>query len=396
MESVNKILFVASHLNPFAQTKGGDAQRTHLLLQACSLIGKTEVICFSDNVVSDIDNCRIIYSKALTPKKDKPESRLRKWMPLLKGWQTESFFPRDKEKSEIIRHIIKKNQYDYIITRYLPKAVECGLLDFSEKLIIDIDDLPAEEFMLFAKSAHSLSGTIRNYLFSKVALLHTRRIVKNIRFSFFSNPRQVYKRHAAFLPNIPYYQKESCTDIKFSSTKKRIFFVGDLSYYPNYNGIDYFLEYIYTPLQKRMNDVEFHIAGANLSDINRKKRWGNYPNVTVLGYVENIVQEYTDCRVVVVPVYKGAGTNIKVLEAMQMNRACIVSTFAARGYTSIFENEIDYYIAQNTADYIKELELLLTEENINQQMAAKGHAKIKRHYSFSSFQDVVKLAFYEQ
>jgi glycosyltransferase involved in cell wall biosynthesis len=396
MESVNKILFIVSHLNPFAQAKGGDAQRTHLLLQASALIGETEVICFSDNVVSDIDNCRIIYSKALTLKKYKPESRFQKWMPLLKCWQTESFFPRDKEKSEIIRNIINENQYDYIITRYLPKAVECGLLDFSEKLIIDVDDLPAEEFMLFARSSHSLSGTIRNYLFSKVAILHTRRILKDIRFSFFSNPRQVYKRNAAFLPNIPYYQEESCNDIKFSSTKKRIFFVGDLGYYPNYHGIDHFLKYIYAPLQKCMNDIEFHIAGANIVDINKKKQWKSYPNVKILGYVDNLVKEYTDCRVVVVPVYKGAGTNIKVLEAMQMNRACIVSTFAARGYTSVFENEIDYYIAQNTADYIKKLELLLTNENMNQQTAAKGHAKIKQHYSFSSFHDVVKLAFYEQ
>jgi len=396
MERAKKILFIASHLDPFASTKGGDAQRTNLLLQACARLGETEVICFSPNSVSNIDHCKIIYSKEIPEINQASGNKIQKWMPVIKCWNTESLFPRNKEKAKIVRNILNENHYDYIVTRYISKAAECGLFDFSEKLIIDVDDLPSEEFLMYAQSSLSLSGKIRNYLFSILARFHTLLIVKKIRFSFFSNPRQVYKRNAAFLPNIPYYQEKTCSDIVFSSTKKRIFFVGDLGYYPNYQGIDYFLKYVYTPLQKRINDVEFHIAGANPSDKHLKEKWENYPNVSLLGFVDDLSKEYNDCRVVVVPVYRGAGTNIKVLEAMQMNRVCVVSDFAARGYISIFDNNIDFCIAQNKEDYINKLELLLSDEKINKQMAAKGHAKVKQHYSFSAFLDIVKLAFYEK
>ncbi|MGC9151779.1 MAG: glycosyltransferase [Microbacter sp.] len=395
MKKNKKILFVASHLNPFAPSKGGDAQRTHLLIEACSKIGQTDVVCFSKNVVSDIDQCNIIYSHEIASTSKPSTNKLRKWMPVIKFWDFTALFPLNQEKAQVIRRLMEKNDYDFIVTHYLPKAAECGLFSWKDRLIIDVDDLPSDEFLMMAHASHSLSGKIRNFLLSKTAKTHTHYLLKKTRFSFFSNAEQLSAHHSAYLPNIPFYEGKSCPEPDFGVINKRIFFVGDLGYFPNFQGVDYFLKFIYTPLQKKQHDVEFYIAGATPTNSERIKSWEQYPNVKLLGYVDDLQKEYAQSRVVVVPVYKGAGTNIKVIEAMQMHRACVVSKFASRGYTSLFTNREDYFVAHNDAEFIEVLEKLLTNEQLNRQTASNGYTNMKKHYSFSAFLETVKTAFYE-
>lgn len=392
MKKPTKILFIASHLDPFSPIKGGDAQRTHLLLQACAMLGETDVICFSNNVISDIANCNIIYSKEIAPKNEEKKSKLKKWMPIIQFYKIKSLFPTNEEKAEVIRYFLNKAHYDYIVIHYLPKAMECGLLDFKDKLIVDVDDLPTEEFRMLSHESTSLSGKIRNYLFSQLARIDTNHILKKIKYSFFSNEQQIYKKQAAYLPNIPFHHEITSPPIDFNTSNKRIFFVGDLGYYPNYHGVDHFLKFIYAPLQQKINDIEFYIAGPYRSNYDQIKSWESYPNVKVLGYVQDLAKEYAMSRVVVVPIYIGAGTNIKVIEALQMNRACIVSKFASRGYQKLKDN-IDFCIAQNDLDFIEKLSQLLTNEQMNQQIATNGNAKTKQYYSFSTYLEIVKQAF---
>jgi glycosyltransferase involved in cell wall biosynthesis len=386
-----KILFVSSHLNPFAQTRGGDAQRTNLLLRSCAELGAVDVVVFQNNVIADIPNCKIVYSREITPVESLQNSKWHKWSPVLHFWNPQAFYPQNEHKAAIVKNIVSANSYDVIITRYIPKAMECGLLNYADRLVVDVDDLPSDEFLIFARSAKTLSGRIRNSLLSQIAKWNTIQILKKIKFSFFAHPEQVSKCNAAYLPNIPFYEQYTCEDIDFAKTPKRIFFIGDLRYYPNYMGINYFLEYIYKPLQQRINDVEFCIAG-KISDLDLNKKWEAYSNVRVLGFVKNIVEEYANSRVVVVPIYHGAGTNIKLLEAMQMNRACVVSDFATRGFSSVFKDDEDYCVARNDAEYIDKLEVLLTDEEYNKAIACHGYNKVKENYSYASFSTIVKQA----
>lgn len=385
-----KILFVSSHLNPFAQTHGGDAQRTNLLLRSCAELGAVDVVVFQNNVIADIPNCKIVYSREI-PVEQLQNSKWHKWYPILHFGNPRTFYPQNEHKAAIVKNIVSANSYDVIVTRYIPKAMECGLLDYADMLVVDVDDLPSEEFLIFARSAKTLSGRIRNSLLSQIAKWNTKKILRKVKFSFFSHPEQLYKCNAAYLPNIPFYEQYTCEDIDFAQTPKRIFFIGDLRYYPNYMGVDYFLEHIYKPLQQRINNVEFCIAGQVL-DLELVKKWETYPNVKVLGFVKNIVEEYMNSRVVVVPIYHGAGTNIKLLEAMQMNRACVVSDFATRGFSSVFKDEVDYCVARNDAEYIDKLGLLLTNEEYNKTIARHGYNKVKENYSYTSFSTIVKQA----
>jgi glycosyltransferase involved in cell wall biosynthesis len=391
---MTKILFIAPHLNPFEKPFGGEAQRTNLLLKSCARIMETDVVVFQENVVSNIENANVIYSRSVNlNKQSHPSGRFRKWKFLLKCYLPESIFPVNKEKASVINSILKYNkEYDFIVVRYISKAMECGVLQYANRLLIDVDDMPEDEFGIFAESAGSLSGKIRYRIMQKLAHFHTRKILRKIKSSYFANPVQVRVKNGIFLPNIPYYQEYTCVPIDEIKPEKRIFFIGDLGYMPNYQGVDRFLENVFKPLQKRMDNVHFYIAG-KINHPDLKEKWLKFPNVHLIGYVDDIKKEYEQSMVVVVPVYHGAGTNIKILESMLMNRTCVVSEFSTRGYNEVFQDGTDYLVARNDKEYIEKLSIVLNNMELNKQIASNGYHKVKKYYSFDTFLTAVKEGF---
>jgi glycosyltransferase involved in cell wall biosynthesis len=270
--------------------------------------------------------------------------------------------------------------------------MEFDLLKYAQTLWIDVDDLPEDKFRWIAKSATSRSSKVRYWLLSKIAKIHTKSIVKKIRKATFPNPNVVENFKGFYLPNIPFYST-TCISANFKQIEKRIFFIGSLSHEPNCMGIDYFLENIYPQLLKKQPDTQFYIAGAVKHSDAIFERWSACPNVHLLGFVDDLQSEYEKSRVVVVPIYNGAGTNIKVVEALQMNRACAVSEFATRGFSIFFEDRKDYFVAHSNEEYIEILDKLLTDEKLNNQTAENGCKKVQQHFSFAAFAAKVKEIF---
>jgi glycosyltransferase involved in cell wall biosynthesis len=377
-----KILFISPHFHSFDFAKGGAEHRTYLIIKALSQFAEVDFAAFHSAAGFDSLPVNVVYEKAVAD--DVNRSRLSKWLPVLQFWNKRKIFPVNKNKAEIIKNLVKKTEYDYIFTRYIIKAMECDLLRYAEKTIIDVDDLPSDYYSILSENSKSNSGRMRYFLMSKIALFHQKKIIKKVKKTAFPNFDVAKIFGAAYLPNIPFYE-QTCPKINFSQTKKRIFFVGGLWYEPNYLGINYFLKNIYQKLVEKMPDVEFFIAGAMDKNNDFKAEWESYLNVQVTGFVEDIQKEYEKSRVVVVPIYQGAGTNIKVVEAMQMRRACVPSKFATRGFSAFFTDKKDYCVANSDVEFVQILEQLLTDENFNQKIAENGRQTVMQHFSFESF-----------
>jgi glycosyltransferase involved in cell wall biosynthesis len=300
-------------------------------------------------------------------------------------------FPTHKQKAKIIRRFVEKTEYDFIFTRYIPRAMEFGLADYADKLVVDVDDLLQGYFKIIANASNTKSAKFRNNFFSFWSNFNTKKFVGKINAAVFTNACDAKHYGGNYVPNIPFYEN-TCNSVNFATTKKRLFFVGNLSYFPNYSGISYFLENIYSNLKKRLPDVEFYIAGA-LNDNELRTKWNTFSDVKLLGKIDDLQAEYEQARAVAVPIYQGAGTNIKVVEALQMNRACALSDFATRGFSEILEDGKDYLIAKNDNDFINNLEKLLTDENFNAQIAENGCKKVKKYFSFEAFREKVMKIF---
>lgn len=283
---------------------------------------------------------------------------------------------------------VGRGSYDLIVTRYFPRAVLCGLWKYRDKLVIDCDDALPFFFLNQIFPSSVLTTRVRLHLAAYKIKRQTRRTLKQMRAAFFANEATAKECRGVFLPNIPFYTG-SCPDADLSVPIKRILFVGQLDYLPNKEGLTHFLEKVYTPLRERLPNVEMHVVG-QITDDAWRQIWENYKGVTVTGFVDDLKREYEQSHVVVAPVYRCGATNIKLLEAMSMNRACVTTQEAFDKMRKPFEKGRDLYVAANDDEFVEELAALLTDEKENQRIAGNAKSIMNQYYSFDAFCNIVK------
>lgn len=375
---------MASGFNPF-DISTGSGQRYNLLLRACARLGKVDVISFTDNVQSNIPNVDVIYGQSC-PKKVYA-GRWNRFKRLLRPWSLYSFFEKDPKRSLIVENIIKNDEYDLIVARYIPYACECGLLKYSDKLVVDVDDDPIDLQLTLSKNGHTKRAQLYYRLLAHLMRWALDSSLNKIRFAFFPNAEQVRGKHSSYLPNIPYYEVEPLPPVQ--PNNHRLLFVGDLRYIPNVLGIEHFVKTIFPQIRERIVDAELFIAGRNHGE-EWQKKMEQTEGVHILGFVQDLRKEYEKCNICIVPVYSGAGTNIKVLEALRMNRACVVSDEATRGFRNIFVDGKDYFVANNDDQFVEYICGILQDFSKSIAMAQHGHNSVVGNYSIASFNAVVE------
>lgn len=368
-----RILFVSSFKGFQEAPVNGDAQRTRLLYEACARIADVDEVAFDGLFQSRF-----------------PNGKLKKWTVLLPWSKPTDWFLVDSHMEAVIDDAVINGKYDYIVARYFIRAIPCGLWKYRDKLVVDFDDALPFFFLNQLSPSSAATTRFRLKLTAWRAKAIARNAVRGMHAAFFAEEAEAKTNHGTFLPNIPYYT-ESCPDADMSAPVKRILFVGQLEYQPNKEGLDRFLEKVYLPLIIRLPNVEMHVVGL-IKNETLRKRWQSYPGVIVTGFVDDLKREYEQSHVVVVPIYKCGATNIKLLEAMAMNRACVSTKEACSKINEHFENGKDLYAAADDKEFVEMLFALLTDEKENLRIAHNGKAVMDCYYSFDSFCEIVKNA----
>jgi glycosyltransferase involved in cell wall biosynthesis len=153
-------------------------------------------------------------------------------------------------------------------------------------------------------------------------------------------------------------------------------------------GIEWFLRHVWPAIREKDHQVRFRIVGSRLRP-DDQKAWSKEPGVDVVGFVQDLASAYRECSFVVVPVWSGGGTNIKVLEALMYGRACIISEPASRGYGKVFDGADALAVAGNAEEMIRHCTGLLGSPSRCRSMGERGAAMVAREYSYQRFQQVV-------
>lgn len=381
------ILFVDNHSkNPF-DVQFGSVQRTNLLIQACANVGHVDLVLFNNEIVkSDIENCDVIYCKDV--KSTKPSKISELWRKFKNLFLDADYFfgPINKEKENVVDRIISKGNYDYIVTRYIPCAINCGLTKYGKRLIIDVDDSPVSikrnvlgvGITVFHKWYHQL-------MFNKAERLQ-KELLERIGCGFFSNIDDVVPKVSVHLPNIPFYNRET-EYCDFSKAPNNILFVGFVNFKPNLYGLNHFFDCIYPAIKKQIPDVTVSIVGK--CDRSKLPAWKDDPSVFVKGFVDDLYAEYENSKVAIVPIYTGAGTNIKVLEAFIMKRPCVTTIEGTRGYSGVFVGGKDYLVSNSDEEFANNIMDMIINEQVNHNVSRCSYSKVISHYSKSAFYQIV-------
>jgi glycosyltransferase involved in cell wall biosynthesis len=387
MKAIKRILFIANDCDLFRQTSGG-AVRNNLFVRVLSQIGHVDIISFHQTeLVPNIDNCNVVHSEIVR------ESTHIGWREFLRTWLSMTIKPKDpysyyklnEKKASIIDHFVRDVNYDIIACRFVNNAISCGLLKYKERLVIDMDDHPADKLCyLIPQIKQPVIRWKKQYEVKKLrSMIET--LLDSVACSFYSSISEKPSSHSIYLHNTINFI-EDIPDVN-ASMEPRILYVGNLLFQPSLYGIVHFTEHIFPLIKEKIPTVKLRIVGKG------KDYWiarlNKQTGVEAAGYVEDIISEYKQARVVVVPIYQGTGTSIKFVEALMMNRPLVATPVGSRGFGEICQDGKHYMLAKSDEEFADKTVNLLSSLSTSQIMAKAGCEVVKKNYSQEKFNEIV-------
>jgi glycosyltransferase involved in cell wall biosynthesis len=173
-----------------------------------------------------------------------------------------------------------------------------------------------------------------------------------------------------------------------NSGRKRLIFVGSMNYHANIDGAVWFTREIWPAVHNRFPDWTLMLVGSNPAPAVRALEGGA---VEVTGTVASVAPYYADALAAIVPLRSGAGTRLKILEAMAAGVPVVSTTLGAEGLA--VSPGTDILIADMAESWMEALASLsgTGSEQRWDSIAAAGRSLVESRYDW----DVLGQSLYE-
>ena len=169
-----------------------------------------------------------------------------------------------------------------------------------------------------------------------------------------------------------------------------LLFFGAVDYYPNTEGLLFFLNEVMPRLRATIPRVRLCIVGRRPPDSILARR---RPDVEITGAVDDLRPYLERAAAVVVPLRIGGGTRLKILEAMAMGKAVVSTSLGAEGLDVVPER--DLCIADDAAGFAEQIGHLLDEPERADRLGVAARRLVESRYGWAA--SVARLkAFYEE
>ena len=158
-----------------------------------------------------------------------------------------------------------------------------------------------------------------------------------------------------------------------------ILFSGLMSYYPNQQGIRWFLDEVFPSLLGAVPRVKLVVAGAAPPQWLLARRSGN---VEVTGRVEDMRPYIASAAVVIAPLHIGGGTRVKILEAQAMRRPVVSTTIGAEGLRQRDGHTL--LLGDDARDFARHVARLLQDPGAADQIAEHGYRHVVANFDWNA------------
>jgi glycosyltransferase involved in cell wall biosynthesis len=166
----------------------------------------------------------------------------------------------------------------------------------------------------------------------------------------------------------------------------RIIYTGSITYFANREAVNHFLTRIWPILRGRIPNCRFVITGTIPKDVTQ---YASLPGVTIAGLVDDFTTFVSSSAALAVPLQRGGGTRVKILEAMALGCPVVANRKAVEGL-DVRTNQ-DVLIAEEPKAFADALFSVLTDNSLRQQLIDNGR-QVSARYSWSrSIDNFVKL-----
>lgn len=159
--------------------------------------------------------------------------------------------------------------------------------------------------------------------------------------------------------------------------KHDLVFLGNMAYPPNIRAVQFIVKQILPELNKIRPGVTMLIAGA--TPVPEVKNLES-PFVSVSGWVEDPLATLNESRILIAPMLISIGLQNKILQAMAMKIPCVISPAANNAIGAPVEECV--LTANTPAEYAKQINRLLSDENLRQRLTENAYNFVRKHFDW--------------
>ncbi len=385
-----KILFISTII-PFPP-KGGHSQRTFNLLKFISRYHQVYLVGFMKNK-DDAENVEVL------------ERICTKVYP----FSTADDWSRFQLLKNLIRNIFSRNPYT--AAKYYLHPVRRLICTVIEEEKIDVVHCDMVDLALYCNEAaksnivvfHNVESRLYNRrsqyeknIFTKIFFLEQSRKMAHLERSALrkfdvavavseEERQELLTRspdaNVTVIPNG--VDTEYFKPWRGDENEEEVVFVGGLGWFPNEDGVLFFLEKVWPRIRARRHGAKFVVIGRTDRTGCRLKSWiknGPVMGVKFLGFVDDIRPVVGRASVFVVPLRVGGGTRLKILDAMALEKAVVSTSIGCEGLE--VRDGDDILIADKPEEFAAYVVRLMDNQSLRRKLATAARKLVKNTYSW--------------
>ena len=159
-----------------------------------------------------------------------------------------------------------------------------------------------------------------------------------------------------------------------TNASKTIIFTGGLSFYPNLHGVMWMLKHVWSSFLENYPDYKLVITGKVNDTI--KKKLALYPNVEYSGFLseEELERRMIGAQFAVVPIIKGSGVKVKLLEALAYGMPIVTTEECHCGVWTMTKEEAPYMHTSDPQQFLRYMCRMASDVGVRESMGTTARA----------------------
>lgn len=153
-----------------------------------------------------------------------------------------------------------------------------------------------------------------------------------------------------------------------------------MDYFPNIDGIKYFVKEIFPLIRAQRPGAQLRIVGSNPHA--NVVRLGRIDGITVTGHVADVRPHAVDAAVAVAPLRLARGTQNKILECLAMGVPVVATTAAAKGVQAVPGR--DLIVTDCPETFAHRVIQIMADEELRNRLVVSGREQVKAAHSWAT------------
>ncbi len=173
----------------------------------------------------------------------------------------------------------------------------------------------------------------------------------------------------------------------FDQLQNALLYVGTLTWEANIDGLIWFVEGAWLGLKNKFPDLKLYVIGKNpdkrLIDLEKK-----YPDIMITGFISNLEDYFTKCKVNIIPLRFGSGMKVKTINGLCRGIPIVTTSIGAEGLNVTHQKDI--FIADEIENFAHYIERLLAEKITWQTMAFDSKRTAAKYYTWETLYNILE------